>query len=277
MRRVRPARRRPRQSPRNEALGGAGRWGQALRSRSASASRHSALPSRRMRRRRTSGAILSALSPLARWGQRSAWSAWPTAQLSGSIALLAGAVLAKHVGAAQRLAVGAAAAGPSVPERSRSGPSSNGSGSGSPAPVAETPRRRRCACRVRLRVGYLGFAGAVRFLRGDADANCEQTAPNHSARNDRQLRSCRLDGDRRSASALRCEPQPDRRHRHRRSLRVDQTASRGSHSIPARGKPGDRAAPRPSSPTTSASVRRMGSRSPDRADSRRCRSVLARS
>ena len=52
-------------------------------------------------------AILPAGSP----AQALAWSAWPTAQLSGSLLLLAGAILAKQVDAAGRLAVIAALLG----------------------------------------------------------------------------------------------------------------------------------------------------------------------
>ena len=52
-------------------------------------------------------AILPAGSP----AQALAWSAWPTAQLSGSLLLLAGAILAKRADAAGRLAVIAALLG----------------------------------------------------------------------------------------------------------------------------------------------------------------------
>ena len=52
-------------------------------------------------------AILPAGSP----AQAFAWSAWPTAQLSGSLLLLAGAILAKRADAAGRLAVIAALLG----------------------------------------------------------------------------------------------------------------------------------------------------------------------
>ncbi len=54
---------------------------------------------------------LVAILPAGSRAQAFAWSAWPTAQLSGSLLLLAGAILAKRADAAGRLAVIAALLG----------------------------------------------------------------------------------------------------------------------------------------------------------------------
>ena len=111
------------------------------------------------------GDLVGALAPGSR-GHRLVWSVWPTAQLLGSIALLIGAIVAQRLGAALRLAVGAAAAGLAVGVALTVWPEIERLGLGQPgAPwpkrLASFDARVAFACAV----GFLGFAGAVRFLR----------------------------------------------------------------------------------------------------------------
>ena len=141
-----PPPRSQQQWPLNESLVGLAADADAV-SWSVSISRHSAL---RVAAHAAStnlwGDFVGALAP-GSLGQRWAWWAWPTAQLSGSIAVLGGAVVAERLGAAHRLAVGAAAAGLVVataltvwPEFERLGHRA------ARRRLAEAPRGLRCPC-----------------------------------------------------------------------------------------------------------------------------------
>src|SRR4051794_11848220 len=112
------------------------------------------------------GDFVGALAP-GSLGQRWAWWAWPTAQLSGSIAVLGGAVVAERLGAAHRLAVGAAAAGLVVATALTVWPEFERLGIGQPG-AAWLKRLAGFDARVAFAgaIGILSFAGLVRFLRG---------------------------------------------------------------------------------------------------------------
>ena len=113
-------------------------------------------------------AILPAGSP----AQAFAWSAWPTAQLSGSLLLLAGAILAKRADAAGRLAVIAALLGLAAAVGLTAWPEFERLVMSRPALpwpklLAAVDVRVAVACAV----GFFSIAGGVRFLRGaGADA-----------------------------------------------------------------------------------------------------------
>ena len=125
-----------------------------------------------------------AILPAGSRAQAFAWSAWPTAQLAGSLLLLAGAILAKQVDAAGRLAVIAALLGLGAGVGLTAWPEIERLAKPARASLAETPRRCRCAGRGRLRGRVLRHCGR-RALLARSRRGCAGSGPNRRARVDR--------------------------------------------------------------------------------------------
>ena len=111
-----------------------------------------------------------AILPAGSRAQAFAWSAWPTAQLAGSLLLLVGAILAKRADAAGRLAVIAALLGLAIAVGLTAWPEIERLAAGRPA----LPGQLLAGVDARVAagaVGFFGIAGGVRFARGaGADA-----------------------------------------------------------------------------------------------------------